>query len=97
MDTRKIARERIELLFRQAEEKFDENSGLSSRYIEIARRIGERVQVSIPSELRKKFCSSCNSFLKPGNNCKVRTNSTEKMVEYRCEECGEVEKYGYRT
>ncbi|MFB6100761.1 MAG: ribonuclease P protein component 4 [Candidatus Nanohalobium sp.] len=97
MDTKKIAEERIKILFQQAEEKFDEDPELSRRYVEIARRIGERTQVPIPSELQKKFCSSCNNYLKPGKNCRVRLNSQEELVEYTCGECGEVEKYGYRN
>jgi ribonuclease P protein subunit RPR2 len=96
VNTREIAEERIRILFEQAEDKLGEEPVLSKRYLELARRIGERAQVSIPEELRRKFCSNCNLYFKPGNNCKVSFNTEEKFVEYTCGECGEVEKYGYK-
>ncbi|MFB6158395.1 MAG: ribonuclease P protein component 4 [Candidatus Nanohalobium sp.] len=95
MRTREIARERIDILFREAGEKFERHPELSRRYVEIARRIGERVQVSIPGEYRKKFCSSCGAYWKPGKTCRVRLKSENRLVQYHCLECGEVENYGY--
>lgn len=94
MSSDKIAEERIELLFGKAEEVFEENPDLADRYVEIARSIGERSQVSIPSDLKKKFCSNCGSFLKPGKNCSVEVKSSEDMIYYSCGECGETDKYG---
>lgn len=95
MSPEKIAEERIEILFEKAEKVFEENPNLADRYVEIARRIGERAQVSVRSDLKKKFCSNCGSFLKPGKNCSVEIKSSEEMIYYSCEKCGETDRYGY--
>lgn len=96
MKTEEIAEERIKILFEKAGEKLEEDPELSKRYVELAKRIGEKVQSSISEELKRKFCSNCSLYLKPGNNCKVNFDTEEKFVKYICGECGEVEKYGYK-
>ncbi len=95
MGTQKIAEERIEILFSEADEKFGEDSRLADRYVEIARNIGEKAQISITSDLKKRFCSSCDSYLKPGKNCTVRIDSEKNLIKYRCGECGEEDRYGF--
>lgn len=95
MQPRKIAEERIEILFKQAENKFGEDPELSDRYVEIARKIGERTQTSLRKDLKLKFCSSCGSFWRPGANCKVNINPEKSILEYNCCNCGESEKHGY--
>jgi ribonuclease P protein subunit RPR2 len=95
VDTQRIAEERIRLLFDQAEERFESDPELSCRYVELAKRVGERAEVSIPHNFKRKFCSSCSSFMKPGNNCRVRNDSTEEVIVYTCLECGESDRYGY--
>jgi len=95
MDEADIAEQRIRLLFEQAQEKFDRDPDLSDRYVEIAREIGMSYNVSIPSDLRKKFCSNCKAFLVPGANSKVRIDSENQNIIYCCEECGNVDRYGY--
>ena len=95
MSRSKIPEERIEILFKQAEEKFSRDRELSDRYVEIARRIGERTQTSIPEDLRKKFCSNCETYWRPGETCKVGIDSKKNLVKYSCLECGEEKNYGY--
>ncbi|MDY6774074.1 MAG: ribonuclease P protein component 4 [Candidatus Nanohaloarchaea archaeon] len=89
-----IARERIELLFQEAEEQFPERKDRSDRYVEIARNIAMSFNLSIPGEHRRKFCKNCYSFLRPGVNARVRVEGGEKKVT--CEECGETERFPYR-
>ncbi|MFP4045759.1 MAG: ribonuclease P protein component 4 [Candidatus Aenigmatarchaeota archaeon] len=93
---RKIARERMEILFEEAEKAFPEHQERSDRYVELARKIGMRYKVKIPKEYKRRFCSNCYSYLKPGVNCKVRVNSEEKTVRWECEECGNLHRYPYR-
>ena len=95
MTREKIAEERIRILFNQAEKRFEEHSDLSNRYIELAQRIGEKTQISIPGNLKKHFCSSCNTYWRHGENCKVRINSEKQLIIYRCLNCGEKKNYGY--
>jgi len=95
MQTKKIAEERIEILFEQAEERFDEDPELAHRYVEIARRIGERAETPVPKEFKRSFCSSCGSFWRIGSNCTVDINEEEGVVKYSCGNCGDVERYAY--
>ena len=91
----KIAEERIERLFELADKRIGEEDELANRYVELARKIGMREEVSIPSNLRKRFCSNCYIFLRPGYNCDVKVNSDKKKVEYKCRKCGNTDRYGY--
>jgi|AntRauMinimDraft_3_1070383.scaffolds.fasta_scaffold00005_102 ribonuclease P protein subunit RPR2 len=97
--SQKIARERIQRLFQLADQKCAEGredpSLLATRYIQIAREIGMKYKVSIPSDLRKRYCHECLSFLKPGVNCRVRINSKNNAVNYYCKDCGKVNRYGF--
>lgn len=90
-----IAEERINRLFNLAEKQASEgNRELADRYVELAQKISERTQEKIPNELKKRFCSECNTYLIPGNNLKIRLNSEKLKIIYTCEECGAVERYG---
>ncbi len=92
----KIAEERIERLFELAGKRVEqEERQLADRYVELALRIGTRYNISIPSELKKKFCGECKSYLVPGENCRVRINSKKNHVNYCCMECGNVDRYGF--
>ncbi len=94
-EMKKIARERIDILFQQAEEIFDVESSLSDRYVEIARNIGMKYNVSIPKEFRRRICRNCKSFLVPGSNCRIRLNSKKKQKIVTCQKCGDVKRYPY--
>ena len=92
----KIANERIKTLFDEAQKQaLEGNIKRATRYVFIARKIGMRYNVKIPRELRRKFCHRCYSYLLPAKNCKVRTNPKTKCVEYYCQECGKVNRFGY--
>ncbi len=92
---REIAEERIERLFELADERLQDEPELSDRYVELAREIGMRYRVSIPEELRKRFCHRCYGYLKPGVNCRVRIDSKNRTVNYACRNCGNVNRYGF--
>lgn len=84
-EQKQIARERIRILFREAEEAFAKNPSLSHRYVELARKIAMKVKTKIPKELKRMFCKHCYKFLMPGVNARVRTREG-KLVVY-CREC----------
>ncbi|MBT4870298.1 MAG: hypothetical protein HON47_01895 [Candidatus Diapherotrites archaeon] len=55
----KLALERIYRLFEiavKADEKYQK------RYLQLAKRIGEKVNVSVPKELQKTYCKKCFSM-----------------------------------
>ncbi len=93
---KEIAKERIEILFKQADEEFSAGrKDLANRYVELARKISMRYNVRIPRELKRKFCKKCHSFLKPGVNARVRVRSEKKYVLVTCLECGNKMRYPY--
>lgn len=94
MSEEEIAEERIELLFEQAQEEFEEHPERSKRYVEIARDIAMKYTLSLPRRYRKKFCSECGQFLVKGENCRVRLNEGTKTIT--CKECGEKMRFPYK-
>jgi ribonuclease P protein subunit RPR2 len=54
---RRIASERIVILFRQAEIKFHEDASLSDRYVKLARKIAMRYKVKILQGLLEIPCA----------------------------------------
>ena len=90
----KIAKERIDGLFKQADEMFSEDPQLSDRYVAIARKISMKFKVRIPPQLKRKFCKHCYCFLMPGKNCRVRTH--EGKVVYYCQNCKKFMRFPYK-
>jgi len=79
-----IARERVAELFRQADSIFPDKK-LANRYVTLARKIAMKYKVRVPSELKRKFCKHCYSYLRPGANARVRLTKSN-IVTY-CEKC----------
>ncbi len=92
---RKIAEKRIKELFKEAEEaaasgKMDR----ADRYVELARKIGMRYNVTLQSEFRRRVCRNCYSYLYPGKSCRVRLQKGKLVT--RCDRCGEMNRYIFR-
>jgi len=94
LQERRLALDRIEQLFREAEKVFKENPELSNRYVEHARKIAMKSKVRIRSELKKRFCKHCYSYIKPGINCRVRL--TKKHLTYYCLGCKRLMRFPYK-
>lgn len=88
-----IAQERIDILFKEAAKAYDEHPERADRYVEIARNIGMALTISIPRKHRERFCSDCYTYLKPGDNARIRTGGGEKRIT--CEACGAVMRFPY--
>jgi ribonuclease P protein subunit RPR2 len=82
---KKIASERIEILFKEADKAFKKDQALANRYVTLARKISMRYKVPIPRVLKRKFCKHCYKYLMPGVNCRVRTKKG-KVIQY-CLNC----------
>jgi ribonuclease P protein subunit RPR2 len=82
-DEKKIARERIDILFSEAEKTKDEK--LKKRYVVLARKISTKFRMRIPKEHKRKFCRKCNSYFIPGKNVRVRLKN--QKVIYSCFLC----------
>ena len=85
-ETKRIARERIGILFDRAREFFPENPAASDRCVALARRIAMRQRVRIPRELRRRFCRRCSAYLVPGVTLRVRVrHGTVVTTCLRCD------------
>jgi len=59
---RRIAQERMDILFRLAErEALQRREARARRYVDLARRIGMRYNVRIPAEFKRRFCKGCGA------------------------------------
>lgn len=81
----KVAKSRINELFKQAKGIFDADPRLSDRYVTLARRLSMKYKVPLTSAQKRIFCKHCYHFLMPGKNLRVRTR-VGKLVYY-CENC----------
>ncbi|MDD1694599.1 MAG: ribonuclease P [Methanoregula sp.] len=89
--TKKIARERISVLFEQARQAFTGHPDRSNRYVELARKIAMRQRVRIDRELRRQYCHHCYAFLVPGSNMRVRVHRGNVVVT--CDSCNKKTRY----
>ena len=81
----RIASSRIRLLFDLASEIFDQNSALSNKYVNKARKIAMKYKTGLPSDLKKRMCKNCHAYLVPSVNCRVRIH--KHRVIYFCQKC----------
>jgi len=87
--TRRIALQRIHVLFRFAKETIREDPLLAQRYVKVARKIAMAAKLRLPSEYRQLICRHCKSFILPCVNCRVRIQQRrEPHVVVTCFNCG---------
>ncbi len=79
---RKIAGERIEKLFSLAESS---SQKLADSYVDLARKISMKVNLRLPSSIKRRFCKNCGAYFRQGVNCRVRTRNGK--VIYYCFNC----------
>jgi ribonuclease P protein subunit RPR2 len=86
-DMLQIALQRIEKLFRMAEDETGKkNYERANRYAGLAAKIGTRYNVRIPKKYKLHFCRKCHAFLVPGKNSRVRLSRGNRMIH--CNGCG---------
>lgn len=88
---KKIARERIDILFGNAKEWADNDSERSRRCILIAKRIAMKQRMRIPKRFRRLFCPQCHTLLRPGINSRIRIQ--RGRVIQTCLICGQRKRY----
>lgn len=91
---KKIALERINILFREARKIYSYDPKLSDRYVALARKISMKYKVKIPSVHKRKFCKHCYGFFMPPKNCRARTRDG-KLV-YSCFRCKKFSRFVYK-
>lgn len=90
---RTLASERIEILQERAARAARENRpALAREYVRRARRVAERNRLSLPTRFDRFSCDSCDAYLLPGRNARVRTRDGHVVVT--CD-CGAQARYRY--
>jgi len=83
----RVARIRISDLFSLAErEAMSGSPELADRYVALARRIGMRYNVRLPSEYRDLYCRACSTFWVEGRSVRTRLRSGRRVRT--CLRCG---------
>ena len=91
--SKKIAEERILLLFELAEQNYKEHPERTHRYVTLARLIGMRYRVRLTRDQKRRLCKHCYRYLVPGDNCRVRLKG--RAVLTVCLVCGRQSRYPY--
>ncbi len=86
----KIALQRIYRLFELAskmnQSDREDKEKYVKRYLTLAKKIGEKVTVSIPKELQKTYCKKCGSL-------SVTKTENAPFLEIKCNKCGFLKKF----
>jgi ribonuclease P protein subunit RPR2 len=92
---RRIALERISILFELAEkEAVAGDASRARRYVDLSRRLGMRYNVRMPVRFRRRYCRKCLAYLVPSVNARIRVGRGRLTIT--CLSCGLVERFPYR-
>ena len=90
-NTRRIARQRIETLYRVAQETVHTDPGLAKRYVQLLRKIAQRTRTHLPLEVRRGICRECDTVLIQGFNSRTRLRQRrEQHIAITCQNCGNI-------
>ncbi|OUJ18264.1 RNase P subunit RPR2 [Methanonatronarchaeum thermophilum] len=85
-NTKDLAKQRIEKLFKQARKKHHKNPELSHRYMEIAWKLKLKTRTKLPEKYKHQICRKCQSYQIPGKNQQTRIHRS-KIIK-KCKKCG---------
>ena len=86
---KQIARQRIQILFKQAKQVCKTNPQLAMQYTKSARKIAMAAKIRLPVEFRRETCKNCNALLVQSYNCRVRIKQKrEPHIVITCLNCG---------
>jgi ribonuclease P protein subunit RPR2 len=90
-NTRRIARQRIETLYREAQQAVHTDPELARRYVQLLRRIAHRTRTHLPLEVRRGICRECDTVLIQGYNSRTRLRQRrEPHIAITCQGCGNI-------
>ncbi len=87
--TKIIARERMEILMKNAIFNARLNPKIAERQAFLAKKISTRYRIPMSYEMKISFCKKCKNFIAPGITSKIRLGrSTVKSIRVTCQYCG---------
>ncbi|MBR9677957.1 MAG: ribonuclease P [Nanoarchaeota archaeon] len=90
---KKIAVERMEILFELAKQTVKKDEEQAKKYVKIIKKINTKTKTRIPPKIKHFLCKKCDSVLIPGYNATVRMKQGRKIT--RCKECKEIKRQPY--
>ena len=94
-EIKKMAALCINELFDQAGQVFKKDPDKADECVALARKVGMKTKVRMPSEFKRRFCKHCNKYLVPSINCRVLTRNG--MIIYYCLNCKKYNKFVFKT
>jgi len=91
--TRDLVNQRIQILFKAAQESYRDHPERSNRYVKLARRLSMRYRTRLRPELKHRICKKCNSYLVYGSNARARLR--RGWIAITCLQCGNVTRHPY--
>jgi ribonuclease P protein subunit RPR2 len=89
-----IAEKRINGLFLEAENVFNEDAALANRYVFLARKLSLKFKVPLKKEQKTRFCRKCGSFLLNGKNARIRLSKGNLVIN--CGVCKNIRRFRYK-
>ena len=96
-ESRRIAAERIRILFTLAERFHITYPERAQRYSALARRIASRNRVHLPRELRRRVCPGCKAYMDPSSSRTRIRQTREPHVAVTCLRCGHITRIPLRS
>jgi len=94
LNTKQIAQQRIDIIFKQADTIAKTNPTLATEYIKIVQKIAMTARIPIPHKHKHRICKHCKTLLITGHNNRIRIQQKrEPHIVVTCLNCG----YNSRT
>ena len=93
---RKVAAERISILYDASVRAFPEDKERSKEYIKTLEEIGRHYKVRIPKEIAACICKKCALPLIEGENLVIRVLARQGRRIYRCSVCGKTNSLAFK-
>ncbi len=91
----KIAKERIDILFKEAEKMVKKDKKLANRYVYLARKIAMRYNLKLPRKYKRRFCKYCYAYLYPGITSEHRIKKGK--INIKCFACNKTTHIPYKS
>lgn len=75
---KEIAQQRIKELFQEASKT--KTQKLANRYVELSRKLAMKARIRFPPEYKRRFCKHCYSYLRSGQNARIRTRQGKVVI-----------------